>query len=79
MLLALRFIQTESPTGCSSALRIRTTTTNHLGSAVTAEGGGSGQCSRSMLTYDDKNSIWNAYTTEKIYDVIFARMLVKLD
>jgi len=36
-------------------------------------------CSRSMLTYDDKNSIWNAYTTEKIYDVIFARMLVKLD
>ena len=49
MLLAHRFIQTESPTGWSSALRIRTTTTNHPASVVTAEGGGSttapGQCS----------------------------------
>jgi len=36
-------------------------------------------CSRSILTYHDKNAVWNAQTSEYIHNVIFARMLVKLD
>ena len=36
-------------------------------------------CTRSALTYHEKNAVWNAYTAERIYDVIFARMMVRLD
>jgi len=36
-------------------------------------------CSRSTLTFNTENAVWNAYTTGLINDVISARMLVKLD
>jgi len=35
-------------------------------------------CARSALNLND-NGMWNADTPEAIYDVVFARMLVKLD
>jgi len=35
-------------------------------------------CTRSLLNHGP-NSLWNAYTTEIIWNVEFARMLVKLD
>jgi len=35
-------------------------------------------CARGLLNYDD-NAVWNADTDERIPDVQFARMLVKLD
>jgi len=36
-------------------------------------------CERSCLNYVNDNAVWNADTDEYIYDVQFARMLMKLD